>query len=79
MKTPPLTDSHAGGLLNEHLHGWEGVADWPETSRKRSLLQKRGHTSQISVSSPDVSQEHDIVTIIMIRALNVTVALFSFP
>jgi hypothetical protein len=60
---------HADGWSSEHLHGWEGVADWPKTSRKLSLLPKRGYTSQISASSHGVSQEPDIITFIMIQAL----------
>ncbi len=62
--------SRADGLSSAHLHGWDGVADWPKTSRKPSLPPKRGSTSQISASSREGSQEPDIVTFIMIQALD---------
>lgn len=62
--------SHAGGLMNALLRGWEGAADWQKSWRKPSLLRKRGSTSQTSAYSHGGSQEHDIVTSIMIQALN---------
>ncbi len=61
--------SRADGLSSAHLHGWDGVADWPKTSRKPSLPLKRGSTSQISASLREGSQKPDIVAFIMIQAL----------
>jgi len=56
-----LKSSRVDGLPSEHLYCWGGVADWPKTSRKPSLLSKSGSTSQISASLRGVSQGPVIV------------------
>lgn len=65
-----LNYSHADGLSSALLRGWDGVADWPKTSRKPSLPPKRGSISQISASPRGGSQRPDIVAFFMIQALS---------